>query len=147
MSCDCIYSPKYIAQGSLQCGDQSTDRTILHATLVSSENATSVQIRDFLQTLVNTEPTILVQGVRLRVAPCSVLPDDLCPLYPALPIVTVAVEPRGGGGISVTLIGGIAGGLVFLICGTLMLILIVVGMKRRQVKREERAGRYVRLCI
>ncbi len=43
-----------------------------------------------------------MQGVQLRVAPCSVLPDDLCPLYPILPtlsVVTVAVETQGGGGL------------------------------------------------
>ena len=58
------------------------------------------------------------------------------------PIYSVA-EPHASNGLSVPLIGGVAGGLVLLICGTLLLILIVVGMKRRHSKREQSSGRCV----
>ncbi len=144
-ACNCSYSPKYLALGSLQCGDQSTDRTVLYGTLVSSENTASTQMLDHLQTLVYTEPTVLVQGVQLRVASCSVLPDKSCPILIPLPAVTVAIgNGGGGGGISFSLIGGVAGGLLLLICGAVLLILIVVGAKRR-VKRKERVARYA-LC-
>ncbi len=99
---------------------------------------------DHLQTLVYTEPTVLVQGVQFKVAPCSVLPEESCPILPSLPVVTVAIGGSdGAGGISYPLIGGVAGGLVLLICGAVMLILIVVGMKKRQAKKEERVVRYV----
>ena len=97
-------------------------------------------MRDLLQKWVDTEPKVLVQGVQLTIAPCSVLPLDEggeeCPIY------SVA-EPRASNGSSVPLIGGVAGGLVLLICGTLLLILIVVGMKRRHSKREQSSGRCV----
>ena len=99
-------------------------------------------MRNLLQKWVDTEPKVLVQGVQLTVAPCSVLPLDEggeeCPVYPIS-------EPHVSSGLSVPLIGGAAGGGVLLICVTLLLIVIVVGMKRRHSKREQRIARYV--CV
>ena len=100
-------------------------------------------MRDLLQKWVDTEPKVLIQGVQLTVAPCSVLPLDEggeeCPIY------SVA-EPHVSNELSVPLIGGVAGGVVLLICVTLLLILIVVGMRRRHSKREQSSGRCVCVC-
>ena len=135
LSCNCNYPAKYIARSSVNCRDNSTNRVVLEATFVSTTTKSS-HIRNLLQKWVDTEPEVVVQGVHLTVAPCSVLPLDEggeeCP-------ITV---PEVSSGLSVSLIWGMVGGVVVvLICVTLLLILIVLRMKRRYKKE------YVGVCV
>ena len=79
---------------------------------------------------------VVVQGVHLTVAPCSVLPLDKggeeCP-------ITVLEDSSE---LIVPVTGGVAGlVVVVLICVILLLILIVLRMKRRHKKE------YVCVCV
>ena len=129
------------------CGDQSTDRVIFRGTFISTDTKASGDIRDQLQEWVYTEPTVIVQGVQLKVFPCSVIIEEsgevICiPSSTTVTTVTVDVDAEETSGVSLPVIGGIAGGLVLLICGAFLLILIVVVMRKRQTKRDYRVERY-----
>lgn len=127
------------------CGDGSTDRVVFRGTLIATDGAQSDQIRQHLQEWVKTEPTILVQGVQLKIAPCVVkLTESQVPkCVPLNQPPTAGVEASAGkaesGSIGFPVYVGIAGGaLLLLICVTTILIIVIVVMKKRQKKLMQR---------
>jgi len=137
-SCNCTFSPKFIALSVIKCGEEATDRLIFEASLVSTQTDKSANLRNQVQDWVYTEPTVVVHGVQLQLAPCSVLPSQemLCYVEPTLPVVSDGLEQSDGTIIYV--IGAVVGGLVLLICGTLVVIFIVVALRRRHSKNTRR---------
>ena len=148
-SCKCDLSAKHVARDRLMCGDSSTDRVIFVGALIGTETTKSVNIRQQLQELVNTEPTILVQGVHLKIAACVVKleenekPQCIPPSTPSPQPSTDGVSGRSesqSSGFAIYI--GIAGGaFLVLICITSTLIVAIVIMKRRQKKRTASVDR------
>ena len=127
------------------CGDASTDRVIFTGALIGTDTTESNDIIEQLQTWVKNEPTIIVQGVHLKVIACVVRMEEgakprCIPLYtPAPPTREAIIQEEESGSLGFPLYIGIAGGvLVLLICVTATIIIAVVVMKRRQKKQAYR---------
>ena len=122
------------------CGDGSTDRVIFVGRLIGTERAGSDKVLDQLQEWVESEPTILVQGVQLKLTPCVVKlregEESKCiPLHPPSPVTEgVSGESRSeGSGLPIFVGSGVAvGAFLLLICVTVTLIIIIVAMRRKQ---------------
>lgn len=123
------------------CGDGSTDRVIFTGALIGTQHVQSDKILDQLQDWVKTEPTILVQGVHLKIAACVVRLKEAekpqcIPLNQPSPVTEGISGDSGSGGLGLPIYIGIAGGaFLLLICITITLI-VVVTMRRRQKGRS-----------
>ena len=144
-SCSCDLSAKHVARDRLMCGDASTDRVIFTGALIGTDTTESNDIIEQLQIWVKNEPTIIVQGVHLKVIACVVRIEEgakprCIPLYtPAPPTREAISQEEESGSLGFPLYIGIAGGvLVLLICVTATIIIAVVVMKRRQKKQAYR---------
>ena len=138
------------------CGDASTDRVIFVGALISTDTTESDLIREQLQLWVKNEPTILVQGVHLKIAACNVRMEEnekprCIPLYTPTPSTESASRGEESNSLGFPLYIGIAGGgLLLLICVVVTIIVIIVIMKKRQKKRMYRTnntGRSVQVKI
>ena len=128
------------------CGDGSTDRVIFVGALIGTESVASDKILEQLQQLVKTEPTILVQGVHLKIAPCVVrLEENVKPQCvplnsPPTPPPTDKLSEEQSSGFPIYI--GIAGGaFLLLICITSTMIIVIVVMRKRQRKRTASVDR------
>ena len=114
--------------------------------LIGTESVTSDEILEKLQLLVKTEPTVLVQGVHLKIAPCVVKLEEnaqpkCVPLNsPSTPPPTEKLVEEQGSGFPIYI--GIAGGaFLLLICITTTLIIVIAVMRKRQRKRTASVDR------
>lgn len=146
-SCNCDLSAKHVARDRLTCGDASTDRVIFTGALIGTDTTESSDIIEQLQTWVKNEPTIIVQGVHLKVSACIVRIEEgakprCVPLYmPAPPTGEAISQDEESGSLGFPLYIGIAGGgLVLLICIAVTIIIAIVVMKRRQKKQAYRTN-------
>jgi hypothetical protein len=98
---------------------------------------------------VKNEPTIIVQGVHLKVSACVVRMEEdakphCVPLYtPAPPTGTreAVIRDEESDSLGFPLYIGIAGGgLLLLICIVATIIIVIVVMKRRQKKQAYRTN-------
>ena len=145
-SCSCDLSAKHVARDRLTCGDASTDRVIFTGALIGTDSAESSDIREQLQVWVKNEPTIIVQGVHLKVAACIVRMEenakpDCIPLHTLIPSTEAVSRDEESDSFGFPLYIGVAGGgLLLLICMTTTVIIIIVVMKRREKKRMSRTN-------
>ena len=129
------------------CGDSSTDRVIFTGVLVGTKRVQSDKILDRLQQWTKTEPTILVQGVQLKIAECVVILKEAqkpkcIPLYSPAPLTErISAEPDPGGLGFPAYIAIAIGVLLLLISITATLIIAIVIMTRRQKKRCQQIRR------
>ena len=115
--------------------------------LIGTDTTQSDTIREQLQQWVKNEPTILVQGVHLKVAACIVRLEEnekprCVPLYtPTLPSTEGVSRDEEPDSIGFPLYVGIAGGgLLLLICVIATIIIVIVIMKKRQKKQMYRTN-------
>ena len=145
-SCNCDLSAKHVARDRLTCGDASTDRVIFTGALIGTDTTESSDIREQLQVWVKNEPTIIVQGVHLKVSTCIVRMDEnakphCVPLSTPLPSTEAISRDEESDSFGFPLYIGVAGGgLLLLICITATIIIIIVVMKRREKKRMYRTN-------
>ena len=128
------------------CGDASTDRVIFTGALIGTDTTESSDIREQLQVWVKSEPTIVVQGVHLKIAACIVRLEEnekpqCLPLYIPIPSTEGVSRDEESDSFGFPLYIGIAGGgLLLLICIIATIIVAVVVMKRRQKKQMYRTN-------
>ena len=154
-SCTCDLSAKHVARDRLMCGDASTDRVIFTGTLIGTDTTESNDIREQLQAWVKNEPTIIVQGVHLKVIACIVRMEEngkprCVPLYAPTPGPATEAISRDEESDSLGFplyIGAAGGGLLLLICITATIIIVIVVMKRRQKKAMYRTNNMARSVL
>ena len=148
-SCSCGLSAKHVAKGRLMCGDGSTDRVMFTGVIIGTKQVRSDKILDHLQRWTKTEPTILVQGVQLKIAECVVRLEEAekpkcVPLYSPVPLTEHISGEVDSSGLGFPAYIAIAVGvLLLLICITATLIVAIVVMKRRQKKSCQQIMRSV----
>ena len=82
-SCECAITTKYIADGRLVCSSEPGEVVILQGRIISTTTKNSTDLVTLLQEWVLGNPTVIIQGVQLKVeSECSVqlktLGDTTC---------------------------------------------------------------------
>lgn len=138
--CNCDLSAKHVAKDRLMCGDRSTDRVIFIGALIGTESTQSNKVLDHLQNWVALEPTILVQGVHLKITACLVRIEESAkpqcvPLRtPTTVGVSVGESQSNSTGFAIYI--GVAVGVFLLLTCTVVIIIAAVAVKRK--KQEQR---------
>ena len=144
-NCQCPYSLDYVANSHLLCG--SNDREVIYqSNLLHTDGAQATELREMVQTWVNTNPTISVGGVSQQVSSyCQVEVSEIgsmecMPINPTTPTVVMATKQAVEASIAV-IAGAAAGG-----AGVLLLMILCIGIlcccctrskKRKILKMED----------
>ena len=141
-TCSCPLSAKYLANADLSCSASSTDRVILTASLVGTQERHGAELHSLLQQWVNDRQMIQVQGVPLEVIVCSTYPGfaATCSNTPT----TTLNSPTPNTSIikisdktSSQYIGGTFGAVAFL-CIVIIIVVVMVVLYKRHSMRTNR---------
>ena len=143
--CQCPYSLDYVTHSRLLCG--SNDREVIYqSNLLNTDGAEATELREMVQTWVNTNPTISVGGVSQQVSSyCQVEVSEIgsmecMAINPTTPTVVMATKQAVE--VSIAVIAGAAAGGA----GVLLLMILCIGIlcccctkskKRKILKMED----------
>ena len=127
-SCECALTVEYIADGRLVCDPNEPENVIFQGRIISTPERNSTDFLPMLGSWVLNEPTIVVQGVQLKVeSRCSVelanLGDTECVQPPTDSVIGVA--------------GAVGGVLVLVVLTVITVAAIICVKKLRRGKGEE----------
>ena len=129
-SCECALTVEYIADGRLVCDPNEPEKVIFQGRIISTPERNSTDFLPILGSWVLNEPTIVVQGVQLKV-------ESRCLVELANLGNTECVQPPTNTVIAVA--GAVGGVLVLVVLAVTILGAIVCVKKMRWGKCEEHA--------
>ena len=129
-SCECALTVEYIADGRLVCDPNEPEKVIFQGRIISTPERNSTDFLPILGSWVLNEPTIVVQGVQLKV-------ESRCLVELANLGNTECVQPPTNTVIAVA--GAVGGVLVLVVLAVTILGAIVCVKKMRWWKCEEHA--------
>ena len=131
-SCECTLTTEYIADGRLVCDPNEPEKVIFQGRIISTPERNSTDFLPMLGLWVLNEPTIVVQGVQLKVeSRCSVELADLGD--------TECLQPPTNSVIgSVPGVAGAVGGVLVLVALAVIIVVTVICVKKaHQGKGDE----------
>ena len=131
-SCECALTAEYIADGRLVCDPNEPEKVIFQGRIISTSERNSTDFLPMLGSWVLNEPTIVVQGVQLKVeSRCSVELADLGD--------TECVQPSTDSVIgSVPGVAGAVGGVLVLVALAVIIVVTVICVKKTHEGKSEK---------
>ena len=134
-SCECALTVEYIADGRLVCDINEPEKVIFQGRIISTPERNSTDFLPMLGLWVLNEPTIVVQGVQLKVeSRCSVelanLGDTECVQPPTDSVI--------GSGVPVPGIAGAVGGILVLVALAIIIVVTVICVKKTHQGKGEK---------
>ena len=146
-SCECALTAEYIGDGRLVCDPNEPEKVIFQGRIISTPERNSTGFLPMLRSWVLNEPTIVVQGVQLKVeSRCSVelanLGDTECVHLPTESVVASNFPvPEERSSFPVLGVAGAVGGVLALVILAVIIVGAIVCVKKlRRVKDQK-------LCI
>ena len=127
-SCECALTVEYIADRRLVCDPNEPEKVIFQGRIISTPERNSTDFLPMLGSWVLNEPTIVVQGVQLKVeSRCSV---ELANLGD-----TECVQPPTNSVVSG--VAGAVGGVLVLVALAVIVVVTVICIKKTHQGRSE----------
>ena len=143
-SCECALTAEYIADERLVCDPNEPEEVIFQGRIISTSERNSTDFLPMLGSWVLNEPTIVVQGVQLKVeSRCAVelanLGDTECVQPPTNSVVASNFPvPEEGTSFPVLGVAGAVGGVLVLVVLAVIIVGAIVCVKKlRRVKDQK----------
>ena len=129
-SCECALTIEYITDRRFVCDPNEPEKVVFQGRIISTPERNSTDFLPMLGSWVLNEPTIVVQGVQLKVeSRCSVELADLGD--------TECVQPSTDNVIGSGVAGAVGGVLVLVALAVIIVVTIIYVKKAHQGKGDE----------
>ena len=134
-SCECALTAEYIADGRLVCDPNEPEKVIFQGRIISTPETNSTDFLPMLGSWVLNKPTIVVQGVQLKVeSRCLVelanLGDTECIQPPTNSVI--------GPGFPVPGVAGAVGGVLVLVVLAVIIVAAIICMQKMHQGKGEK---------